>query len=182
MSTNDQPAKNPLGFEDDSWRREYEELRRVASHLMKHEGAGHTLQGTALVHEAYVRITASGRITVDRQHFFRRAAHVLRLALVDHARAKRTGKRGGELERIPIEAADADSGPSSSIDAEAVSLALDELAKLNPRDAEIVTMKFFAGFTNEQIAESLELSLRTVESNWSRARAWLTIRLKDADR
>ena len=165
------------GDDQSSWREEYEQLRGLARHLLKQEGAGHTLQGTALVHEAFLRITASGTVAVDRQHFFRRAAQVLRHALVDHARAKRTAKRGGELERIPLEAAEPGIH-ADSVDAEAVSKAVEELTSLNPRHGEIVTMKFFAGYTNEQVAECLGVSLRTVEGDWNKARAWLMVRLK----
>jgi RNA polymerase sigma-70 factor (ECF subfamily) len=164
-----------------SWREEYEQLRQIARSLMKGEASGHTLQGTALVHEAYLRLTSSGRMAVDRQHFFRRAAQVLRHALVDHARAKRTAKRGGDAERIPLEAVDTGID-RASIDEEAVSAAVDELTRLNARHGEIVTMKFFAGYTNEQVAEALGVSLRTVESDWNKARAWLMVRLKDVAR
>jgi RNA polymerase sigma-70 factor (ECF subfamily) len=166
--------------EGDSWRSEYDELCRVARFLLKREAAGHTLQGTALVHEAYLRISASGEVAVNREHFFRRAAQVLRHALVDHARARKSGKRGGLLSRIPIEQADAAIGRDEA-DCEAISAAMDELAKLNPRHAEVVGMKFFAGYTHEQIAACLGVSLRTVESDWNRARAWLAVRLKGAD-
>ena len=155
----------------------YEELKRIASHYMRNEAKDHTLQTTALVHEAYLRLT---RHTTSpwqsRVHFFAVAATVIRHILVDHARAKRAERRGGDLILVTEfkEAASA-AAPSSGDSMQILALndALGRLERLDARQSRIVELKFFAGMTIEEISEILGVSVRTVKRDWQLARAWL---------
>lgn len=151
----------------------YEELRCLAAQYMRQERPGHTLQTTALVHEAYLRL-AKLRIvpSENRTHFFRLAAMLMRRILVDYARARQRKKRGGSRERIDLDDGFLlESGPSLQL------LALDEaLRQLERRDlrlSQIVELRFFGGLGEEEIAELLGISCRTVKRDWSTARAWL---------
>jgi RNA polymerase sigma-70 factor, ECF subfamily len=152
----------------------YEELRRLASDFMRREPANHTLQTTALVHEAYFRLVDQRRVKWEnRAHFFAVAAQAMRRILVDHARAHQTAKRGGEMDRIPLE----EELLPVSLPRPAMLLALDEaltrLATMSPRQAQIVELLFFAGMTVEETAQVLRVSPRTVNRDWAVARAWL---------
>ena len=150
----------------------YKELQRLAHHYMQGERANHTLQTTALVNEAYLRLTDLTRMQWrDRAHFFAMAATLMRRVLVDHARDRARDKRGGgvvftALEEEPMAA-------PSSIDALALDEALDRLAAIEPQHARIVELRYFAGLTIEETSEALRISPATVKREWTFARAWL---------
>ena len=152
----------------------YSELRLLAGHYLRRERPSHTLQPTALVHELYLRLFgASERLAwQNRAHFFAVAAQTLRRILVDHARAHRAEKRGGEHVKVSLTSAE---GWAQSRDEDllAVDEALQELAKLQPRAGQVVELRFFAGLTEEEIAEVLGVSAITVKRDWKFARAWL---------
>lgn len=151
----------------------YQELRRLASSKMSHEKPGQTLQATALVHEAWIKLSGSNQQHwQSRAHFFGAAAEAMRRILIDKARRKAALKRGEAIEleefnesRIELRA------PADEIIA--VNEALDELAKKEPISAQVVKLKYFVGMTLPEIADALEVSLSTVERHWSFARAWL---------
>jgi RNA polymerase sigma-70 factor, ECF subfamily len=151
----------------------YDELRRRAAALMKAENAGHTLQPTALVHEAWFKLVGQREVQWQgRAHFFAIASTVMRRLLVDHARKRRRDKRGGDAKRVPLD----DKTPLSverDEDVLAVHDALERLDGLDPRQAKIVEMRFFGGLQVDEIAELLQVSKRTVESDWTMAKAWL---------
>lgn len=159
----------------------YEELRRIASRQLRGERESHTLQATAIVHEAYMRLVGqAGLDWPSRSHFFAFSAHLIRRILVDHARRRNRAKRGGLFEKITLLEM-ADPALEKSPDLEALDEALDGLKKIDPRKATIVELKFFAGFTLDEIAAQLGISVETVSREWRRARAWLYSTLqKDA--
>ena len=159
----------------------YDELRRLASRSMKRERPDHTLQPTALVHEAYLRLTgASAPRWQDRVHFFAVASQVMRRLLVDHARARRTGKRGNGVRALPLESALEVGGPYGGPEGLlALDEALRELAGHDPRKARIVELRFFGGLTLEETAEVLGLSTSTVTLEARLARAWLYRRMRE---
>ncbi len=152
----------------------YEELRRLASRHMASQPEGHTLQATALVHEAYLRLTASGEGSwKDRTHFFRAAAQAMRQVLIENARRRASQKRGwGKLERVDLHnlnlATDAND-PTLLV----VHEALDRLATVAPDKAELVKLRFFIGLGNEECAQVLDVSEATVKRHWEFSRAWL---------
>ena len=151
----------------------YEDLRRAAAWRMSQEAPGQTLQATALVHEAWLRIGGgSSQRWENRAHFFAAAGEAMRRILVERARRKRRLKRGGNLERVDIDTMDLPS-PMPDDDLLALGEALDRLAKADPRAAEMVKLCFFVGLTQEQAAKELGISVSTVERIWSFARAWL---------
>ena len=151
----------------------YDELRRLAAMQMTQQPDGHTLQPTALVHEAWLRIAGEAeRSWKDRSHFFAAAAQAMRCILVDHARRKSTVKHGGEQQRMDIEALEL----SAASPDERILLmddALTQLEKEYPERARVVVLKYFGGMTNEEVARMLETSERTVNRHWLCARAWL---------
>jgi RNA polymerase sigma factor (TIGR02999 family) len=151
----------------------YQELRRLAAYQLCAERPGHTLQPTALVHEAYLRLVGRGdQRVLSRAHFFALAASVMRHVLVDHARARVAGKRGGGATRVELE--DADLVPSErEADLVALDDSLTSLARLSERQARIVELRFFAGLTNEEIADVLGLAPMKVRREWNAARLWL---------
>lgn len=159
----------------------YDELRRLASQWLAQEAPGQTLQPTALVHEAFVRLTGASTPETgwdNRRHFFAAAAEAMRRLLVENARRKKRLKHGGDRQRVSLEAAESfQLAPSEDL------LALDEaLTRLTTRDpikAEVVKLRFFAGLTMPEIAQSLDLSLATVERYWTFARTWLYSELAD---
>ncbi len=157
----------------------YDELRRLAQARLRHEPHGHTLQATALVHEAYVRLLDLNRLTLaDRHHFFAIAARVMRQVLVDHARRKRSSKRGGDATRLTLDGLSAvASSPTDDVDVLDLDIALKELAALDERMARVVELKFFVGLTLEETADALSVSHATVERDWAVAKAWLFRRL-----
>jgi RNA polymerase sigma factor (TIGR02999 family) len=150
----------------------YKELRRLAHHYMQGERANHTLQTTALVNEAYLRLTDLTRMQWrDRAHFFAMAATLMRRVLVDHARERARDKRGGGVVFTALE--DEPMAAPSSIDALALDEALDRLAAIDPQHARIVELRYFAGLTIEETSEALRISPATVKREWTFARAWL---------
>jgi RNA polymerase sigma factor (TIGR02999 family) len=151
----------------------YDELRRLAGAYMRRERPGHTLQPTALVHEAYLRLVDQRRVDWrNRAQFVGLAAMMMRRVLVNHARDRGAAKRGGEAARVPLTVAgEVLTGPD--VDVLALHEALDRLAALDPRKSQVVELKFFGGLTTDEIAHALGLSPATVEREWTFARAWL---------
>ncbi len=150
-----------------------QELKKIARNFMRGQRVGHTLQTTALVNEAYVRLVDSSRVNwQDRSHFFAISAQLMRRILVDIARRKYSLKRGGERVQVSL-ADDVKAAPQKETDVVALDEALERLAQLNPRHSQIVELKYFGGLTEEDIAETLGISVRTVRRDWNLARAWL---------
>ncbi|MBK9155293.1 MAG: sigma-70 family RNA polymerase sigma factor [Chloracidobacterium sp.] len=151
----------------------YSELRRMAGNFMRRQNVGHTLQPTALVNEAYLRLIDSSRVNwQNRTHFFAICAQLMRRILVDLARRKNSLKRGGD--RVQVTLSDQIGRPSeTNEDIVALDEALTRLAQFSERQSNIVELRYFAGLTDEQIAETLEISARTVRRDWTVARAWL---------
>ena len=158
----------------------YEELRRLARHYLG-RSPEHTLQPTALVHEAYLKLADPRSADARSQTHFRAIAAVaMRQVLVDHARSRGREKRGGDRERVTLVSA-IHPAPEASWDAEALESALSRLAVLDPRATRVVEMRFFAGMSEEEVAEALGVSDRTVRNDWRMARAWLRVELGAAD-
>lgn len=157
----------------------YDDLRRLAFGQLRGERCEHTLQPTALVHEAYLKlIDQRSTEWKDRGHFFSVASRVIRRILVDHARERRAQKRGGDIARRAIETADI-AASENGTDLIALDEALNELQVIDPLQAKIVEMRYFGGLTIEEIAETLDLGKRSVDRHWQAARAWLCFRLND---
>lgn len=151
----------------------YEELRRLARLRMANEAAGHTLQPTALVHEAWLRLTQAGeRDWKNRAYFFAAAAQAMRRILVDHARRKARLKHGGGQQRLDVEELSV-AAPTPDEKILLVDTALEQLEAENPERARIVVLKFFSGLTNREVAEALGIGERTVDRHWVCAKAWL---------
>jgi RNA polymerase sigma factor (TIGR02999 family) len=151
----------------------YGELRRIARRYMRHERPGQTLNATALVHEAYLRLFKDQDVSFqNRAHFLGIAARSMRQILVEHARARDADKRGGERRRITLDERVAATA-SRDIDLLALDEALERLARLDERHARIVELRFFGGLTNEETAAALDISPATVKRAWTVARAWL---------
>lgn len=152
----------------------YNELRQLAAQRLAHEVPGQTLQPTALVHEAYLRLTGNADTArwQNRGHFFAAAAEAMRRILVDQARRKRTTRHGGEFVRLEL-VPDIASAPQPREDLIALDQALDQLAIEDPIKAELVKLRYFAGLTLAEAAEALGLSERTAGRHWTYARAWL---------
>jgi RNA polymerase sigma-70 factor, ECF subfamily len=150
----------------------YGELHRLAHHYMRSEHTGHTLQTTALINEAYLRLIEIDRIQWrDRTHFVAMAATVMRRVLVDHARAQARDKRGGG---VAITSLDVDvAAPEPSVDVLSLHEALDRLARLDPVQGRIVELRYFAGLTIDEVAAALGVSAGTVKRDWGIAKAWL---------
>jgi RNA polymerase sigma factor (TIGR02999 family) len=151
----------------------YKDLRRIAGARLWNEQAAHSMQPTALVHEAYLRLVDMNQVDwQSRAHFFAIASTLMRQILVDHARARRADKRGGGEDTLWL---DESLMPSPGRAPELIALddALNELARLNPRQAKIVEMRFFAGMTETEIEDVLKVSVRTIKRDWRIARAWL---------
>jgi RNA polymerase sigma-70 factor, ECF subfamily len=155
----------------------YKELHLLAKGYMRRERPDHTLQPTALINEAYMRMVGNGADWQNHQHFIGVAANVMRRVLVDHARAHNAGKRGGDLQRVEFEEGIAFSS-ERSIEVIAVDDALSELQTLNPRQAQIVELRYFAELSDEQIAAHLKISTRTVQRDWLLAKDWLSQRVR----
>jgi RNA polymerase sigma factor (TIGR02999 family) len=151
----------------------YDELRRVAVRYMRQERANHTLQPTALLNEAYLRLVQEPRPNwQSRAHFFATAAQLMRHILVDHARARRAGKRGGSRNQVTLDE-ELLPAASQSIDILALHEALERLSALDARQGRIVELHFFGGLSFEEIASVLQVSERTVKRDWAVARIWL---------
>jgi RNA polymerase sigma-70 factor, ECF subfamily len=152
----------------------YTELRRLASHYLDRERGDHTLQPTALVHEAFLRLASENQPEwQDRAHFFGVAARLMRQILVDHARRYQSLKRGGNYQRSTITEQLMVYSPEKSAELLALDEALQHLANEDARQCRVVEMKFFGGLNIEQIAAVLNVSARTVKREWTMARAWL---------
>jgi RNA polymerase sigma-70 factor (ECF subfamily) len=163
----------------------YDEIRRIAHRYVQREREGHTLQTTALINEAYLRLAGSQNIDwQNRAHFFAVTAQVMRHILTDHARRRQYVKHGGEAQRIPFDAA-MDEAVLMSMPraAELVALdeALDELARLDPRKSRVVELRYFGGLSLEETAAVLDVSLMTVRRDWRAAKAWLYKRVKSEE-
>jgi RNA polymerase sigma factor (TIGR02999 family) len=154
----------------------YDELRGLAARLLAQERPGQTLQPTALVHEAYLRLVGEKDAPnwESRRHFFAAAAEAMRRILVDRARHKHSAKAGGKLHRQVLPDLEQPAG-DPALDLLAVNEALDKLAQLDPRKAEVVKLRFFGGFTNEQTARILGISSSTADNDWAYARSWLRL-------
>lgn len=151
----------------------YNDLRRIAAALIRMEKPGHTLQPTALVHEVYTRVFHQSKLTIrDRQHFLTLAGRAMRRVLVDHARRKRTKKRGEGVAACTLEET-LQFHPGQELLFLEVDEALEKLAEMDPRLCQVVEMRFFAGLTEQEIAESLGVTERTVKRDWKVAQAWL---------
>jgi RNA polymerase sigma factor (TIGR02999 family) len=157
----------------------YDELRRLAAQKLAQEKPGQTLQATALVHEAYLRLvdTEKDQHWNSRGHFFAAAAEAMRRILVDQARRKLSLRGGGNLQRQPIEDQEIEA-PEPSVDLLAVHEALERFQDVDPAAAQIVKLRYFAGLTIPQIAEALGISTSTADRSWAYARAWLHAALK----
>ncbi len=157
----------------------YDELRKIAGQYLRKERSDHTLQPTALVHEAYLKLVDISDISwQDRAHFFAVASNVMRHILVDHARAHLTEKRGGEVQRITLEDALSFS-KKPDIDLLALDEALKQLAEFDEQQSRIVELRFFGGLTIEETAHVLGISPATVKREWTMAKAWLFRRMRD---
>lgn len=155
----------------------YRDLKEIASRHMRRERPDHTLQPTALVHEAFLRLAPVSEVEYqDRRHYLRAASLAMRRVLVDHARARNAGKREGAL-RITLDESIASS--DSPVDAIDLSDALERLAEAEPRCAEVVQLRFFAGLEVTEIGELLGVSVATVKRDWRFAKAWLAHELDD---
>lgn len=159
----------------------YEELRALARSRLRHERPDHTLRATALVHEAYLRMLgADDPPWSDRAHFFRAAAEAMRRILIDHARRRARLKRGGDRVRVELE--DARLGAEPDLDRlVALDEAIRRLDEQDPRAADVVRLRFFAGLSVAETAKALDLSERTIKREWAFARAWLYDALREGD-
>lgn len=155
----------------------YVELRRLARSRLRRERPDHTLQPTALVHEAYLRLAAQRTLGCDRSQFFAIAACMMRRILINHARDRAAAKRGGGTLGIPLDEA-LEFAESKHIDLLQLDEALLELEKLAPRQSQIVELRFFGGLSLEETARALRISTATVERQWRTARAWLHSHLR----
>ncbi len=160
----------------------YDELRRVASRLMLRERAGHTLSPTAVVHEAVIRLLGEGIFdrAADRSYLFASAARAMREVLIDHARQRAAARRGGGMRRVPLDSV-VDYFEGQGLDVVAVHEALDRLAALDGRQAQVMTLRYFGGMTVAEVAAALGVSVATVEQDWRLARAWLAGQLGGGD-
>lgn len=154
----------------------YANLKEIARSYFRTQQEGHTLQPTALAHEAYLKLSRGGAYR-DRTHFLATAARAMRQVLVNHAAAKGTLKRSAGGARLELDAA-LDLVQDRSVDVTELDLALEELEKMDARQARIVELKFFAGLTNAEVGANLDASERTVAREWRSARAWLALRLE----
>ena len=156
------------------------ELRRLAGAYMRRERVGHTLQTTALVNEAFMRLVDAKQVRwKDRAHFLGISARLMRRVLVDHARARGYRKRGGGARRVTFDEALV-AGPETSLNVIALDRALEGLALLEPRQAKVVELRFFGGLSVEETADVLHLSTDTIKRDWRLAKAWLARELEGA--
>jgi len=155
------------------------QLHQMAAAQMNHERSGHTLQATALVNEAYIRMAGASALRFeDRAHFMRTVSQVMRHLLVDHARARKAHKRGGQARRdnhTPLDQL----VDNSTVDLIALNEALVDLERMHPRQSKLVELRFFGGMTAQEAADLLGISKRTADSDWNMARAWLRLQLSD---
>jgi len=157
----------------------YETLRRIARNQLRGERPGHTLQTTALINEAYLKMTEQSVSWQSRAHFFGIAARLMRQIMVDYARARLRQKRGGDRQQISLTAAE--EGYEQSADLLALDEALEALDQVDPERGRIVELRFFGGLTIDETAEVMGISTPTVERGWRAARAWLQTELADSN-
>ena len=150
----------------------YEELRQRAAAFMRHERSDHTLQATELVHEAYRRLVDNPGNINNRAHFFAIAARAMRRILVDHARARKAAKRGAGGHKLPVDDVTLVT-PEQSIEVLALNQALDQLAEVDEQQSRIVELRYFGGLSEEETAQVLGISSKTVQRDWKVAKAWL---------
>ena len=150
----------------------YRKLREVAAEKMSREAGGQTLQATALVHEAWLRVGGEAQGWQNRWHFFSAAAEAMRRILIDRARSKRAERHGGKLKRVDVEAVEIEA-PAEEAELFEVHESLDALAAEHPQKAELVKLRYFVGLTMAEAAEVLGVSLATAERHWAIARVWL---------
>ena len=172
------PARSGAAGPDVLMPQVYDELRRLAANYLRHERPGQTLQATALVHEAFVRLSAEKKQPwQNRTHFLAIAALSMRQILVQRARARHAEKRGGaDAQRVTLDEsalADTPATEPTGVDVLALDAALEKLAALDPQQAKIVEMRYFGGLTVEEAADALDISPATVKRHWTLARAWL---------
>ena len=159
----------------------YEELRRQAARYLRRERPGHTLQTTALIHEAYIRLIDQKNVHwQNRAHFFAISAQLMRRILVDHARSRQAAKRGGSDIKLPLEEAMIAS-EGREVDLVALDEALERLAAIDPQQSRVVELKFFSGLSVEETAEVLGVSTRTVKRDWNVAKAWLRREISEGE-
>jgi RNA polymerase sigma factor (TIGR02999 family) len=160
----------------------YDELRKLASQRLAQEKPGQTLQATALVHEAYVRLVSVDKAQHwnSRGHFFAAAAEAMRRILIDQARKKMSRKRGGGLERLPLEEIEI-GVPEPAVDLFAVNDALEKFERIDQAAADLVKLRYYAGLTLPQAAEALGISSSTADRQWAYARAWLHTELRESN-
>lgn len=160
----------------------YDELRIIAARMVGREEPGHTLQPTALVHEAYLKLFGGQPVSArDRSHFLQIAARAMRQVLVDHARGRRAAKRGRGSVNLPLETELIAAEQPASLDLVALNIALERLAALDERQARIVELRFFADVDIRSTAETLGISAATVKRDWEVAKAWLRRELRTID-
>lgn len=156
----------------------YEELRRIAANYLRKERSDHTLQPTALVNEAYLKLVDISSVEwQDKAHFFAVSSNVMRRILVDYARAANTNKRGGDVQKVELSEA-ISFAKEKEIDLLALNDALERLEEIDERQSKIVEMRFFGGLSVEETAEVLQLSTRTIKREWAMAKAWLYQQMK----
>jgi len=157
----------------------YADMRRLAQAHMGGERRNHTLQPTALVHEAYVKlIDQRGVEWKDRIHFFAVASRIIRRILIDHARGHTADKRGGSAARVSLGDQDV-AGPVRDVDLLALDEAMQELEQIDPQQAKIIELRYFGGCSIEEVAELLKVGKRTVDRQWQAAKAWILVRLEE---
>ena len=159
----------------------YDELRKLAAQRLTQEKQGQTLQATALVHEAYLRLVDVDQLPQwnGRGHFFAAAAEAMRRILVENARRKRSLKAGGNWERVDLAHVEASIPDGANLDLLALNEALDKLRLKDQRQADLVNLRFFAGLTNDEAAAALRISPSTADSDWAYARCWLRLEMGD---
>jgi len=172
-------AQQDSGAADELLKLVYEELRGLAAFKMAQQPPGQTLQPTALVHEAWLKLMGSGNPRFkNRAHFFSAAAEAMRHILIDRARRKLARRHGGHLDRVAFDDVDL-AAPCPDDQLLAVNEALDKFALKYPSQAEVVKLRYFAGLTNEEVSRLLEISLSTVKNYWNFSRAWLFKEIED---
>jgi RNA polymerase sigma factor (TIGR02999 family) len=155
----------------------YDDLRRIAANRLRGERAGHTLQATALVNEAFLRLSEGKLAFQDRAHFFAIAARMIRRILTDYGRARNSAKRGGIARQVTLH--EEQLGTEANFEITALDDALDKLATVDERKSDILVLHYFGGMTYEEIAEALEISAATVDRDLRFAKAWLAYELRD---
>ena len=159
----------------------YEELRQLAATHLIHERPNHTLQATALVNEAYVKLSAGTEIQwQSRQHFYNAAAEAMRQILVDHARRKSADKRGGNRIRVDLDQVDV-AQAGNAVDLDGLDIALTKLQKLDPRRYQVVMYRYFSGLSENKVAELMGIAVRTVQRDWKTAQMFLLAEMADND-